>query len=159
MCALLVRCACPTRARRVSSACPAWAPCVSYTCPTHALRGPHACATRTRRVPYACPCFPHAYPTRALRVSPFGSLLEASWRPLGGLLDASWRPRGGLLEASWRHLRGLLGALERPWALLSSPDPIWNLLTSAFERSESAPEDQVSSKRSPKVLPKGRQSV
>ena len=136
---------------------------VTYAPSTRALRVPHACF----RVPFAYPAPApmrgtrvfYTCPTRALRVSPFGSLLEASWRPLGDLLEASWRPLGDLLEASWRPLRGLLGALERPWALLSSPDPIWNLLTSAFERSESAPEDQVSSKRSPKVLPKGRQSV
>ena len=90
---------------------------------------------------------------------PFGDPLRTPWRPLGGLLEASWRPLGGLLEASWRPLGGLLGALERPWVLLAFPKPIWDLLTSASERSQSAPEDQMGPQRSPKALPKGPQSV
>ena len=147
---------------------------VPHACPMRALRVTYAPSTRALRVPHACFRVPFAYPapapmrgtrvfytcpTRALRVSPFGSLLEASWRPLGDLLEASWRPLGDLLEASWRPLRGLLGALERPWALLASPKSIWDLLTSASERSRPAPEDQKGPKRSPKVLPNGPQSA
>ena len=133
--------ACPTRDLRVLYAYLMRALREAYVCPSRTLRLPYAWHTRVLRVPHACP-------TRA----PF-------WEPLRGLLEASWRPLGGLLEASWRPLGGLLGALERPWTLLASPKPIWDFLTSAFERSWSAPEDQVGPKRSPKVFPKGPQSA
>ena len=81
--------------------------------------------------------------------------LEAPWTPLGGLLD----PLGGLLDPLRRPLGALLeGSWSPPgpsWALFAALELIWELLTSAFERSGRPLEVQMASQRPPKGLPKG----
>ena len=138
--------------------------------PTRILRVPHTCSMRALRVPFAYLThasaypsrtlrLPHAWHTRFLHVPHTCATRVPLWKPLRFLLETSRRPLEALSETSWRHLGGLLGALERPWALLASPKPIWDLLTSAFERSCSAPEDQMGSRRSPKRSPERLKSL